>query len=358
MEINFSLLNQVGLITLQRPKALNSLNLEMVSVLADTLRDWQRNDNIKVIFVNTKEDHFCAGGDVKQVRESILQAHRIKVEDFFCNEYLSDFLLYNMEKPVIAFSKGFTMGAGLGLFRSANYRIASEKSVYAMPEIAIGFFCDVGASWFLNQVMEPFGHFLGLTGARFNSADALDMGIANYFMSESLQHTLIEELADITWEKDAPENHEIVANLLKSYHQSGRLESQLLKHGREIENVMQAPSVIEFFEKLRSSKLNEIYEQVRYGSPLSVSVIFELLNRARKWSLGDAFIQEWLLALKFSSEKDFPEGVRALLVEKDKKPTWQYESFSGISTDLVNSYFDFKVENNKMKKAISGANLG
>lgn len=312
-------LGKIGVICLNRPEALHSLNLEMVSAIAFRLGEWEQDSKIKMVFIHSEtENAFCAGGDVKEVRESILESKTnpaafSKIKDFFLYEYFTDYLLRTYKKPVITWAQGITMGAGIGLFLSGHYRILSSPATLSMPEIMIGFFCDVGASYFLNQVPYPVGHYLGLTGARFNATDALKLHLTDYTIPFAKKQEVLNSLLKTSTRDD-------IQAALYRYHIKPKEKGIVLP----IEE-----------KKISNS-----------AAPLSVAVVRKLLNIGKTSSLEDAFALEWHLAIEFSKHHDFSEGVRALLVDKDKKPQWKGQ------VEDVDSYFINSKEGNLLAKLI------
>ena len=312
-------LGKIGVICLNRPKVHHALNLEMVSSLAFRLGEWELDPQIKMVFVHSEtENSFCAGGDVKEVRESILESKSnsaafSKVKDFFLYEYFTDYILRTYKKPVVTWAQGITMGAGLGLFLSGHYRILSSPATLSMPEIFIGFFCDVGASYFLNQVAYPMGHYLGLTGARFNAADALKLHMTDYTIPFARKTEVLNKLLKAN-------NRDDIQAVLYSFHVKPKEKGIVLPI---VEKKLETPS-----------------------APLSVAVVKKLLEIGKASSLEEAFALEWHLAIEFSQQHDFPEGVRALLVDKDKTPQWQGQ------TNDVEKYFLNSSDGNLLAKLI------
>ncbi|MDZ4660599.1 MAG: enoyl-CoA hydratase/isomerase family protein [Pseudomonadota bacterium] len=312
-------LGKIAVICLNRPKVHHSLNLDMVSSLAFRLGEWERDPQIKMVFIHSEtEAAFCAGGDVKEVRQSILEsksnsASFSKVKDFFLYEYFTNYLLRTYKKPVVTWAQGITMGAGLGLFLSGHYRILSPPAILSMPEVFIGFFCDVGASYFLNQVPYPMGHYLGLTGSRLNATDALKLHMTDYTILYSKKKEVLNKLLKANTRED-------IQSALYSFHMKPKEKGIVLP--------------------IEEKKMGNA------AAPLSVAVVKKLLDLGKTSTLEEAFAREWHLAIEFSNRHDFPEGVRALLVDKDKKPQWQ-----GVATESE-EYFKGSDEANLLSKLI------
>lgn len=206
----------LGVITLERSRAINSLNLEMCQSMSETLSKWKDDPKIYCILIQGQGDKgFCAGGDVKLVREAIVKSKREPREfqyvlDFFCQEYRNDYQLTLINKPVICWATGITMGGGMGLMQGCSYRVVTETSTLAMPEISIGLYPDVGAAYFLSRLPPGVGLFLGLTGARFGPHDAIELGLADFYIKSSEQEKVLKYLLTAEWSDDVGTNHNVV----------------------------------------------------------------------------------------------------------------------------------------------------
>ena len=185
----------VGHLTLDRPSALNALNLELIAEISNALEQWKDDSSIDAIFLDSShEKAFCAGGDVKALIQHSPNDQAEKIEFariYFQREYALDYLIHTYPKPLICWGDGFILGGGMGLFQGAHCRITTERSVLAMPEIAIGLFPDVGASYFLNRLPEYLGLFLGISGYKISGSDALLLGLADYQIASSEKSGMI-----------------------------------------------------------------------------------------------------------------------------------------------------------------------
>lgn len=348
----------LGVITLNRPNAINSLNLEMCQAMADTLALWRHDPEIHCIFIHGSGDKgFCAGGDVKLVREAI-EKSKTNLSDFeyvlnfFCQEYRNDYQLSLIEKPIICWASGITMGGGMGVMQGASYRIATETSVFAMPEISIGLYPDVGASYFLSKLPPGVGLFLGLTGARFGPHDAIELELADFYIKSTDKSNVLESLSTQKWTSDLGANHSLVTEVLINHKVPLRLRATVSSHIQSLALLDRATNLQEAFETLMSlSKTSpwvaESLEILKKGSPLSACIIFEYLNRAKALSRKEVFLQDFNLSIHFSKHNDFSEGVRAVLVAKDNKPKWQHSTFDSITKSEIESYFTDPWSNSK-----------
>lgn len=355
MSIDFQKLpcanKSLGVIQLNRPQAINSLDLDMCRTMADKVSEWRHDTNIACIFIEgAGTKGFCAGGDVKKVREAIVKSktapHEFQyVIDFFVQEYRNDYQLSLVEKPIICWGSGIAMGGGLGVMQGASYRIVTESSVLSMPEISIGLYPDVGAAFFLSQLPLGVGLFLGLTGARFGPHDALDLGLADFYLKKAKRELVLDNLQKLEWADDPGHNHQKVAEVLLSHKHQLHLPSTISKHFPQLASLEKAKTIFEVVEQLeelsqKSAWVAESMEYLKKGSPLSAHIIFQYLTRARSKTRREIFIQDFALSLQFSLRHDFAEGVRALLVEKDQNPKWQYTSLQDVPASEVAAHFE------------------
>lgn len=349
MDIEFSQQSGLGIVLLNRPAQLNSLNLEMVTTLVDKLKSWEEDQTVKaIIYLSNNSRAFCAGGDVKEVRQNIVQMKThpsaiTKVRDFFYHEYLSMYLNHTFKKPVIAWAEGITMGAGLGLFRSAQIRVLSGNCVFAMPELAIGFFPDVGSSWFLHQIPHQIGKYIGLTGIRFNAGDAIAWGVGNQFVDFDKRAALIEALTKIKWSQSGAEHRDQISKAVSQFSYKPQITPAVDSIRDTIDPIVNTTNLRDFSESIKSHAPLPHMEYIYNASPLSVAVTYELLKRSKKWDLLEAFTNEWVMAIKMSRDGDFNEGVRAILVDKDKKPKWIFSDILKIPDELIGGYFNFQM---------------
>ena len=201
-DILFESRNHVGLITLNRPAALNSLSLPMLNEMAAQLREWARDDSIYAVLVKgSGEKAFCAGGDIRALYESLIAGGTLH-ETFFPHEYRLDYSIYRYPKPYLALMNGITMGGGMGISQGARLRIAGDRTRMAMPETGIGLFPDVGASHFLSRLPGALGTYLGLTGAQIGAADALALKLADVYLSPEAITGLEDALSTMRWGRD------------------------------------------------------------------------------------------------------------------------------------------------------------
>lgn len=342
----------VGILTLNHPKALNALNLEMLKKIKAQLRQWAAQPEVAMVVIHSALDRaFCAGGDVKAIVQSSLKDQASSGEHYFAEEYTTDFLIHQFSKPILAWGHGIVMGGGLGLMNGASHRVVTNHTIMAMPEISIGFFPDVGASYFLSRVPERLGLFAAITGARLSGADALYMGLADYFFPATSKDHIVRGLAGLPWSDQESENHQLLTQYLSALTEQ-RDESRIEEFSGEIDAWLESEDAVEVDMALRSAEVDDdwlkqtlsIYKK---GSPLSIAVIHEQIRRGSNLSLEQAFAMELEMAKVFSHKPDFHEGVRAVLIDKDQKPQWSKASVSEVGKEDVLGFFPSVSETSK-----------
>lgn len=342
--------NNVGIITLNSERTLNSLNLPMATALCDVLEKWKTNENIVCVFLQgAGEKAFCAGGDVRQMHDAIVEQRKIdgtKVPkeclDFFTKEYQLDYDIHKYPKPIIVWGSGIVMGGGMGLLVGASHRIVTEKSKLAMPEITIGLYPDVGATYFLNRMPSAYGVYLGVTGTRLDGSDALFLDLADYYISSTEKETIIEALVNADWTQD---HKETISTILGKEAEKTKVPvSQAKVHHAFIKKFESANTIHEFRDILLSNTTSDEWIEAgiktfKVGSPSSAHVIFRQIHSNKNMSLADVFRSELNMSSQCSIHPDFAEGVRALLVDKDQSPKWQPATFEEVTPEWVDSYF-------------------
>jgi len=347
---------RVGFARLNAPHRINALGFAMIQRLGERLRSWARDPAIAcVVLDGAGERGFCAGGDVVRLRDSMQRDDedgRARVARFYAREYELDYLIHRYRKPIVCWGGGIVMGGGMGLMSGASHRIVTGDSHLAMPEISIGFYPDVGATWFLNRMPRHLGHFLGLTAAPVNADDALLLGLADYHLDATQQDTVYGRLLDTTWSADPHHNRARLSEILRplsAVRPPSPERSPVLANHAHIATAMDAPGVPGILTRLdrldeRDPWLDGACATLRAGSPTGACVILEQLRRGRSLSLVQAFESEFRLSLRFAAGHDFPEGVRALLVDKDRTPHWSPPKLSGVDPATVCAHFDAPAE--------------
>jgi enoyl-CoA hydratase/carnithine racemase len=325
-----------GVITLNRPKALNSIDLGMIRDLQEALKVWKEDFSISHILVKgAGEKAFCAGGDVRSVYDAWERRDRDYMDAIFREEYELNYALSVYPKPYISLINGISMGGGLGISIHGSHRIVTEKTVMAMPESAIGFFTDIGASFFLNKCPGKIGIYLGLTGDRVKGADALYCGLGTHFIDSEKLPSVYQQLLSASNQKDIDRIlNEAITLPEKSFLEENQNLIDELFSGETVEDILMAlkTDASEFAQKC--------FEGLQKKSPTSLKIIFELLKRHQGKTLKECLVTEFRLSQHFVEQPDFFEGVRALLVDKDQKPVWIPSSLSEIDQDAISWYFE------------------
>ncbi len=322
--------------------SLNSLTLEMVDSLYEVLSALNHNFAHDLVFLEgSGTKAFCAGGDIRKLYKEMTTPGSAYPETFFEHEYRTDYTIHTSQVPVLAWGHGIVMGGGLGVMSGAKYRIVTESTMLAMPEITIGLYPDVGASYFLNRSPHPLGLFCGLTGVRLNAHDTKVLGLGDYFIKNEYREDVFQSLCH----KDDETTTE---SILKSFEEKSLthlMPSELQNHRGQIESIIgDASSIIDIakrFEKAaaQSPWIEKAYKNFSKGSPLSAHFILQQLKTTKKLSLKECFVKEIEFSIQFSRHNDFPEGVRALLIDKDNNPRWQFSSLESVDPKVVNEHF-------------------
>ncbi len=326
---------KAGLITLNRPKALNSLNLEMIREIMRVLKSWETDPNVAfVVIEGAGEKAFCAGGDIRSVYEARLEGKRDYKDALFREEYQLNYYISQYSKPYISLINGICMGGGLGISIHGSHRIVTEKAVMAMPETGIGFFPDVGGSYFLNRCPGQIGMFMAITGEKISGSDAIYAKLGTHFVSTDTFDAFREKLLSATSADQA--QHIIDSSSMTP------LPSELSTLKSLIDEIFDGTTLTEILDKLYAAKHPKAYDWVRNlakKSPLSMAVAFTLLKKTKGMSLKKCLPIEFRLSQKFVEHYDFFEGIRALLVDKDNSPKWQPNHISKVKTAEVRDYF-------------------
>ncbi len=348
---------RIGIATLNTPKTLNGLSLEMTRLLANKIEVWASDPKLAVLVLKGAGDKaFCAGGDLHALHHSMVDNQgRAAIENqhagtFFAEEYALDYRLHTFPKPILVWGDGIVMGGGMGLMIGASHRIVTDTSRLAMPEISIGLFPDVGGTWMLNRLPGKTGLFLGLTGAQIGAADALFAGLADYHLTRNLWPALIEQLLTKAWVNSAQQsrlqNDALLDDLLAGLASTptvaiGPLQQHLSLiqaccAGSDLNRIVTA--VLALAEHT-DPWLQRAAKTLAAGSPGSARLTFTLLKRVKHLSLADAYRVEWMAGLMCASHGDFKEGIRALLIDKDKQPKWNPAQLSDATEAWVEKFF-------------------
>lgn len=342
----------IGFAQLNAEKSLNALSLSMIRLLDAQLRTWAADPNIAcVVLHGAGEKAFCAGGDVRSLYHAMKDYRDAPpvpaAVTFFTEEYRLDYLLHRYSKPLLVWGTGIVLGGGLGLMAGASHRVVTETSRVGMPEITIGLFPDVGASWFLQRIPRRAGLFLALTGAHMNGHDALVAGLADHFLRSSDREAVFSQLDQVEWTANVEANREALSTLLRERSNTAQPllpTSNLEQHEALIETLCSGSSINQIVASIIAyagddAWLKRAASTLAAGSPTTAALSWELQRRARTMSLADALRMELIVAVQCCAHPDLGEGVRALLIDKDNAPRWTPRTLDEITPAWVDEHF-------------------
>jgi enoyl-CoA hydratase/carnithine racemase len=337
----------VAVATLDAPKSLNALTLDMIRLLDGVLRRWAIDPRVACVVLQSSTDKaFCAGGDVRGLRDAMVAEPAVMpnptAQAFFSEEYRLDYYIHTYPKPLVVWGGGIVMGGGLGLMAGAAYRVVTETTRIAMPEISVGLFPDVGGSWFLPRMPGRSGLFLGLTGASLNAHDALFTGLGDYFILQQERANVVDALCAIDWRDGGAQLDRVLRSFSAPSSQLPR--SEVRTHFDAIEAMTASRSMTEVVAAIvgydgDSPWLLRAAKSLASGAPSSVALVWATQERARHLGLADVFRLELIVALRCCAHPDFAEGVRAVLVDKDNAPRWQPPNLAEVSPAMVAQFF-------------------
>lgn len=344
---------RIGIATLNAARTLNGFSLPMAHLLRERLQAWAEDEGIAVVVLQgAGEKAFCAGGDLHSLHQSMVafrDAGRADIRDnayaaeFFDVEYRVDYLIHTYAKPILCWGHGIVMGGGIGLMSGASHRVVSERSKLAFPEITVGLFPDVGGSWLLPRVPGKAGLFLALTGALLNPGDAIYAGLADIHVAEARREAVIDGLLQVAWGADGANDHARLTTLLQSF-ASDAATGPLLANAPLLDRLCEGddlPAIIERIAALSSEDpwLQAAQKTLAAGAPGSARLAFELQRRAAGLSLAEVYRLEYVAALHCAAHGDFAEGIRALLVDKDRTPRWQPRTLAEATEAWADAFF-------------------
>tara|TARA_Y200000002_G_scaffold210150_1_gene173352 strand:- start:500 stop:1504 length:1005 start_codon:yes stop_codon:yes gene_type:complete len=330
MEILFSEIDQTGIIKLNRPKALNALNLEMAKKFYDKLLEWEENNNISRVILYGEGKHFCAGGDVKSL---VLAGKKNQLKyDFFKIEYQLNYLISQFSKEFLSIWNGVVMGGGVGLSIYGDHRLVTDNSKFAMPEASIGFFPDVGGSYFLSNLPGNIGKYVGLTGDVLSVNELIFFGLATHYIN----------LNDI---EDVKENFINNGNILSDNYEVEN-DTNIIRNIDQINELFDGniKKIIANLKNNNSEFSKKILDILSNKCPMSLAITTKLIDDAKGRSLKECLEIEFQLSQKIVYRDDFDNGVTSLLISKDHNPIWQPSNIDEINIDELNNYFESDTE--------------
>lgn len=324
----------VGRIRLNRPKALNALNLPMVQGMTEALLDWRNDPEVKIILIDHAEGRgFCAGGDVVTIAKSS-EGHGAAGQAFFFQEYRMNHLMYTYAKRGVVFMDGVTMGGGVGISCPCKYRIATERTMFAMPETSIGLFPDVGAGRYLSRLRGRVAQFLALTGARLDGSECLALGLATHYIPSDKLDEVKAKLAETPTHVEAILKDASVepppARIVNNYEKIDRLFAS-----DKLEDILSALQADD--SEWAAKELATLQSK----SPTACKVSLKLLVESPKqFHFLDEMRMEYGIVVRMFRHPDFIEGVRAVLIDKDHAPQWEPATAEGVTDKMVERFFE------------------
>lgn len=350
----------IGRLTLNVESTLNSLNLEMVELLQAQLDAWRDDEGIAAVFIDgAGAKAFCAGGDVQALHASAVSRPGGPcdyAEDFFAREYRMNYTLHTYPKPLICWGHGIVMGGGLGVMAGCGHRIVTERTRIAMPEVTIALFPDVGGSWFLNHMPGNAGEFLALTGASINATDAIYTGIADRFIGSEHKQAVLDALCNQNWPESNASSNALVRTVLRRFAEQcigNRPAGQVEPHMASISALCDGADIHEIIDNITGLETDDPWlakarDGLAHGSKLAACWIHRQLWETRHASLREVFQAEIQLATTIVRHPEFAEGVRALLIDKDRNPAWSYASSRDIPASVLDSFFTAPWDSNPL----------
>jgi enoyl-CoA hydratase/carnithine racemase len=343
VEVLSEIRNHVAFVTLNRPEALNALSLGMILRLRSLFSEFSADPEVFVVLIRgAGEKAFCAGGDIRALYKSFKNAGSLHNE-FFAAEYPLDYLLYSYPKPYAALLDGITLGGGMGISQGSALRIVGERTQMAMPEVAIGFFPDVGGSYFLSRLPGMLGRYLALTGLKISAADALYSQLADVYLPPEAIASTADDLSRLHW---SPDHFADLQAFLQARSAAPKSSPTLLALREAIDLHFSKTSVAAILHSLESETrsahaawASETAKVLRSRSPTLLSVTLRQLQRGVRMSLADCFRMELGMAAHSFEQGDFLEGVRAVLIDKDNKPRWRPSRIEDVTDSMVEAWF-------------------
>lgn len=346
----------IGVATLNQPQVLNGFSYEMATLLQEQMTEWELDPNVVAVILKGAGDKaFCAGGDLHALYKSMLENtsdsawENRHVREFFEHEYRLDYNIHTYTKPVICYGDGIVMGGGMGLMIGASHRVVTETTRMAMPEISIGLFPDVGGSWILNRLPGKTGKFLAATGAQIGGLDAMFLGLGDYLIDRSSWEMVLAALQKANWSQAQNRHHndELISAVLSSYPAqsvsgAGPVEThyaQINALSRHVDIVQQYQAYAELANH-SDEWLARAAKTMLKGAPLSFALAMDLLEKTKHISLADVFRLEYNAAVHSAKLGQFQEGIRALLIDKDKNPQWSPASVNEVTREQIDYFYE------------------
>ncbi len=334
---------------LNSEKTLNSLSLPMIEILHPALDRWAADGRVAGVLITGSGDRaFSAGGDIQALYHAMVRNHEAGEtidpypERFFEEEYRLDYRIHTYPKPVVSVGHGVVMGGGLGIFSGAAFRVVTETSRIALPEVSIGLFPDAGATWLLRNLPPHAATFIAMTGAHLNGADALTLGMGTHAVATAERNRVREALLALPWQADAAADRDAVGAALAELPAADMPDARIdaVPASLSVDGGLEAAVARVRALAGTSDWVDGAIDTMNRGCPTSVGVVVEQLARAPGLSIGDCFRLEMIVATQCALHRDFAEGVRARLIDKDNQPAWRYDSIESLPAAYVAEHFE------------------
>ena len=328
-----------GRITLNRPRALNALTLDMLRSMAAALDQWDGDPSVSVVLLDGAGPRgFCAGGDIRAIYQSG-RARDGLAETFWREEYHLIARIARFPKPVVTFMSGLVMGGGVGLSAHSSHRVVTETAAVAMPEVGIGLIPDVGGTWLFAHAPGEVGTYLALTGKRMEASDVIEAGFADFHVLEAQLPEVSRALQEVLPSPDAAAE---VESILRSYARPAGA-SPLFRNRASIDSLFcfdELESIVDALAAASSDFAVEAHETIQKMSPTSLKVTLAALRRARSLTSLEACLDlEYRIVCRVLDNHDFYEGVRAAVIDKDRRPRWQPDRLESVTADIIERHF-------------------
>ena len=330
-EIRFERTGKAGIVTLARPKALNTLTHGMVKALSAALTAWEDDRGVEVVILKAEGRAFCAGGDILEIYKARQEGNRLT--EFFADEYRLNARIDRFKKPYVSLIDGICMGGGMGISVHGSHRVMTENAVFAMPEVGIGFFPDVGGSYVLPDLGSCFGMYLGLTGNKIEYGDALWSGIATHTVEAAYLPAIAEEIA---------ESGDPGTELREFFKAARRKTDEACLHSIARHFSLGTPQdIVTSLERAAGTDkfAADTLATIRSRSPTGLHVTFRALTAGSTMSMEECMKMEFRIVNRMLQSHDLYEGIRAALIDKGSVPHWQPARLEDVGTEIVDAYF-------------------
>jgi len=324
----------------------------MIDLISPQLDKWAEKKEIVCVIIESVGDRaFCAGGDIRALYESMIKhpgGPNPFAERFFESEYRLDYKIHTYPKPVICWINGIAMGGGVGLMLGCDFKISTENTKFAMPEIGVGLFPDVGFTYYISKLPKNIGLYMMLTSTQLNASDAQLIGLTDYYISSSAKNKLEDQLIKLNWSLDGHENNKLIQSVISKYSKEETYKVGLPKDNLKsridlIQNITNEDSLIKVVNNILELETNDEWfirgiEGLKRGSPTSAFLIWEQCSRSGSLSLEEVFQFELDLAIQVTRHQDFTEGIRAIIIDKDNNPKWIYTKVEDVTKEWIDEH--------------------